>query len=81
MADPIDLNAERNKRAEPSADCIRRDDYGRKIYCFLASYDCVDGSKFSTEIWAYTQEEAEKRIEGMRKSLKYDGQLFDRIPL
>jgi hypothetical protein len=79
--DIVDLNAERNRRAKPGPECIRRDNYGREIFCFLASYTCADGKSYSTEIWAYDQAEAERRIEGMKQSLVYDGQLFDRIPL
>ena len=76
----IDLGAERNKREQPDPQFVRKDEYGRPLYCFLLSYD-FDGGRWSTEVWAYSAEEAAARVEAMRKSLKYDGQLYERIPL
>lgn len=80
MADPIDLNAERNKREQPDPEFIRQDEYGRKLFVFLLNYE-MDGKQWSTEVWAYDFADAEARVAAMRESLKVTGQLFDRIPL
>jgi hypothetical protein len=77
--DVIDLTAERNKRAQPDPEHIRHDEYGRPLYEFLLSYDS-DGKSFSTSIWAYDEAEAQQRVEGMRASLRYNGQVFSTVP-
>lgn len=77
--DIIDLTAERNKRAEPDPEFVRKDDYGRKLYVFLLSYE-MDGKSWSTQVWAYDFADAEARVAGMRESLKVDGQLFSQVP-
>ncbi len=79
MTDIIDINAERNKREQPDSRFVRRDNYGRPLYCFLLSY-MVDESRFSTQVWAYDFADAEARVAAMRNSLKVDGQLFKEIP-
>lgn len=79
MTDIIDLSTERNKRAAPDAEFVRQDDYGRPMYTFLLSYE-MDGSGWSTEVWAYDVEDAEKRVAAMRESLKVDGQIFASFP-
>jgi hypothetical protein len=40
----------------------------------------MDGSRYSTEVWAYDEAEAKRRVEAMRASLTYDGQLFECVP-
>jgi len=75
----IDLTARRNAAAQPSSEFVRKDEYGRPLYCFLLSYE-MDGKTYSTEVWAYDQAEAERRVSAMRASLSYDGQLFECLP-
>lgn len=80
MADePIDLTAERNRRAEPDPEFVMRDDYGRKLFTFLLSYE-MDGKQWSTQIWAYDLTDADSRVAAMRASLKVDGQAFGQVP-
>jgi len=79
MTDLIDLTAERNKRAAPDPEFVRRDGFGRPMYVFLLSYE-MGGSSWCTEVWAYDIADAENRVAGMRGSLKVDGQLFERTP-
>lgn len=78
MADVIDMNTERNRREQPDPEFISQDDYGRKLYVFLLSYQ-MDGKEWSTQIWAYDAKDAERRVTGMRESLKVDGQLFTQV--
>lgn len=78
MTDIADLNAERNKRARPDPEYIRKDDYGREMFCFLLSYE-MNGGHWSAEVWAYDEEEAQRRVAAMRESLTYDGQIFTAV--
>lgn len=75
MSDIIDLNAKRNEREQPDAEHVRKDEFGRPLYEFLLAYE-ADGSHWSTTIWAYDEEEAIRRVAGMRESLKYMGKVF-----
>jgi hypothetical protein len=79
MSDVIDLNEKRNERERPDAEFIRKDDFGRPMYCFLLDYT-FDGKHWSSEVWAYDEAEALKRVEAMRESLKYMGQMFTVVP-
>lgn len=78
MTDIIDLTAERNRRAEPDPKFIRKDDYGRPLYKFALSYR-FDGRQWAAHVWAYSWEDAEQRVIGMRQSLTVDGQIFSEI--
>ena len=77
--DLIDLNAERAKREAPDPQFVRKDGFGRPLYTFLLSYE-MDGSRWSTQLWAYSFEDAEAKVAAMRESLKVDGQLFEMAP-
>lgn len=75
----IDLTARRNAASQPDPEFVRKDDDGRPLFCFLLAYR-MDDRAYSTEIWAYDQAEAEKRVAAMRESLTYRGQLFSCDP-
>lgn len=79
MSDVIDLNAERNKREQPDEQFIRRDDFGRQMCLFLLSYE-MDHSSYHAEVWAYDFADAEKRVQGMRGSLRVLGQAYGQEP-
>ena len=79
MAIVMDLNAERAKREQPDPELISKDDFGRPLYIFLLSYE-MDDKRWGVRLWAYDFEDAEKRIAGMRQSLKLDGKLYSEIP-
>lgn len=79
MTDIVDLNRERAKREEPDADCVRKDDFGRPLYLYALEYK-FDGHRWAAEIWAYSMEEAEARVQAMRQSLELSGQTFAVIP-
>lgn len=79
MTTPIDLNRERAKREEPDANCVRKDDFGRPLYLFALEYS-FDGKRWAAEIWAYSMEEADARVQAMRQSLELCGQTFAVIP-
>ena len=79
MADVIDLTGERNRRAAPDPEFVRKDEYGRELFCFLLSYE-QDGRGYSTDLWAYDEADARAKVAAMRSSLVFDGQLFEQLP-
>lgn len=79
MSDVVDLSAERNRREQPDPGCIRHDDYGQPLYLFALGYDYKGGS-WSAEIWAYSLEDAQRRVAAMCCSLQLRGQVFSVIP-
>ena len=74
----VDLNKVRTEREQPDEDCMRRDEYGRPVYCFLGDYE-MDGDQYSVDIWAYDLAEAERRAAAMG-NVTIAGQLFSAIP-
>ncbi|MEK1896733.1 MAG: hypothetical protein AAAB20_26240 [Rhizobium sp.] len=70
----IDLNAERDKRNGPDQQHIITDQFGNRMFEYLCDYRMND-STWSMRIWAYSQDDAEARIEAIRGSLGYLGQL------
>lgn len=79
MTDVVDLTAERNRRAQPDPEFVRKDDFGRPLYTFLLSYE-MDGSRWTIEVWAYSFEDAENRVAAMRETLNLDGQAYSAVP-
>lgn len=79
MSDVIDLSAEREKRDAPDAEFVRRDDFGRPLYLFGLEYE-FGGKQWACDLWAYSWEDAEGRVAGMRQSLAVSGQIHARIP-
>lgn len=75
----VSLSVERNKREQPDAEFIRKDDFGRPLYAFLFSYE-MDENTWAMQLWAYDFEDAQKRCEAIRASLKLDGQAFTTVP-
>lgn len=76
MTDPIDLGAERNRRVTPDADCINRDEYGRPLYLFTASYRRADGGEYGVHFWAYDLADAQAAVAGMNTGMTLDGQVY-----
>lgn len=79
MTEIINLSERRNAAEKPDADCVRKDDFGRPLYLFALAYQMIDG-EYSTEVWAYSFEDAEARVAAMRESLIVLGQLYGFIP-
>ena len=80
MDDPINLAAERNKREAPDPQFVKKDDFGRPMYAYCCSYD-MDGKQWGgVTIWAYSLEEAQRRMEAIRETGRVDGQLMGAVP-
>ncbi len=77
--DVIDLTERRNARERPDAEHVRKDEFGRELFEFLLDYE-FDGSHWSTTIWAYSEDEAQRRVAAMQCTLRYMGQMFTTIP-
>lgn len=75
----IDLNERRNAKDGPDPDCIRTDDWGRNLYLYALEYS-MDGSQWSVNLWAYSMEDAQNRVDAMRQSLVLSGQTYAIIP-
>jgi hypothetical protein len=71
----IDLSAERGRRDAPDSEHIRRDDFGRPMYRFTCSYDMCDG-RWCLDLWAYNREDADARMNAIRRSGRVDGQVL-----
>lgn len=79
MSEIIDLNERRNAADKPDAEFIRKDDFGRPLYCYLLGYEFERG-QWRAEIWAYSMEDAQARVDAMRESLFLRGQMHTIVP-
>ena len=71
----INLSAERDKRNGPDKAHTRLDDEGRILYEYALDYR-MDDAHWSASIWAYSMEDAERRVSAMRHSLTLSGQVY-----
>ncbi|MCB1470899.1 MAG: hypothetical protein KDK08_27910 [Rhizobiaceae bacterium] len=77
MTPIINLGAERARRDGPDAEFVRKDEFGRTLYCFITTYQ--DGEAcFSLDLWAYDFADAERRVCNIKASLELAGQVFER---
>ena len=80
MSDIIDFNERRAAKDRPDADMVRLDDDGAPLYLFFLQYE-MDGSTWGgIDVWAYSFDDAERRVEAMRQSLVVLGQAHSIIP-
>jgi hypothetical protein len=79
MTDVIDLGAERSRREQPDPEFIRQDEYGRPLYSFGVEYE-FDDRRYQFQLWAYSWEDAEAKLAGIRASGKVFGQLYSAVP-
>lgn len=77
--DVIDLNKVRNDREAPDAECVTNDGFGRPMYQFGVEYE-LDGSEWTMSIWAYSLEDAQRRVAAIRDTATVYGQIFGVIP-
>jgi hypothetical protein len=64
---------------DPDAAFVKRDAYGRQLYNFAIEYRMND-VVWAADIWAYSHEDAEDRVQAMRKTLALCGQVFCEVP-
>ena len=79
MTDPISLAAVREARERPNADCIKHDDEGREMQLYALYYK-VDGRHWTLEMWAYSFDDAQTRVDAMLKTLMLGGQIYAVVP-
>lgn len=74
MSDPIDLSAVRNQRTAPDAEFVKRDDFGRQMQVYLIQYT-MDGEDWGgVQVWAYSMDDAQRRVQALRASATLLGQ-------
>ena len=71
----IQLSDVRASREQPDPEHIRRDQYGRPMQRYALSYE-MGGKDWSTEVWAYSFEDAENRVAAMARTLVVQGQMW-----
>lgn len=79
MSDITDINKFRSDREKPDSQFVRRDDYGREMFLFGLQYE-MGGSLWANDVWAYDAEDAQNRVNAMRRSLTVLGQTYTVIP-
>ena len=79
MSDVIDFATKRNEREAPAPEFVTQDEFGRPMFTFLLQYQ-MGGDTYMTEIVAYDETDAKRRVDAMRESLAYEGQLFAAFP-
>jgi hypothetical protein len=62
----------------PDHDYVSIDQNGQEIYKFALQYHWNDKT-WAAEIWAYSLDDAERRVQAMRQSLIVSGQLYSDI--
>lgn len=78
MGGVVDLNQARAARERPDAEHVRQDQFGRPMYRFALTYE-MDGSTWGADLWAYSFEDAERRVAAMRDTLGVAGQVHAEI--
>lgn len=74
MGDLFDLNQVRTAREQPDPEHVQRDQFGRPMFRFALAYE-MNGRTWGTDVWAYSFEDAERRVAAMRVSLSVAGQV------
>jgi len=74
----INLDLARADRQRPDAEHVQRDQFGRPMYRFALAYE-MDGRTWGADVWAYSFEDAERRVAAMRVSLSVAGQVHSEI--
>ena len=75
MSKTIDITERRNQR-DIGREHICRDERGRPMYEYLIEYEFEGKTLSDGNIWAYSEEDAERRIAAIRSTLELKGQLF-----
>ena len=75
----IDFARERAERDQPDAEWMRKDDFGRPLYCFLMEYQS-EGEFYSIDLSTYSFEDAEKAAAAIRGSLTVVGKKMSVLP-
>jgi len=64
----------------PSPEFVRRDEYGRTMYFFCATYT-YEKAQWSVEFWAYSMADAKQRLSAMKADIGDSGvfQILEKI--
>lgn len=75
----IDLTSERDRRNGPDPEFVRLDDAGRKMFAFSIEYK-FEGEDWGANIWAYSMEDAQARLDSINASGSLMGQIYSEVP-
>lgn len=64
---------------QPDAAFVRRDEYGRPIYCYIIEYQ-HQGGTYGLDFWAYSDAEAMDHVLSMIATMTFVGQKFGEYP-
>ena len=78
MGELFDLNQARTAREQPDPEHVQRDQFGRPMYRFALAYE-MGGKTWGADVWAYSFEDAERRVAAMRASLSVTGQVHAEV--
>jgi hypothetical protein len=84
VTDIFDISKIRQQRqAEadgvPDPDCVRHDEYGRPLYCYIIEYH-HQGATYSLDLWCYSEAEAIDHMLSIAAGASYVGQKLGIIP-
>lgn len=84
MPSVIDLELARKARQDaedgtPDAHLVRRDEYGRPVYCYSLEYT-HRGDTYGLDFWAYSEAEAMDHVLSMIATLMFVGQKMGEMP-
>jgi hypothetical protein len=79
MSDPIDLASVRAAKEQPDPEFVRKDEYGRPLYCFTAEYRRGDAT-YGLNFWAYDAEDAATAVAAMNTGIVLLGQVYSHVP-
>jgi hypothetical protein len=63
----------------PDPEFVRRDEYGRPVYCFMLEYE-HDGQMYGLDFWAYSEDDAKAHVLSMVAHMSYVGQKMGELP-
>jgi hypothetical protein len=78
MAEIVDLQATRQRRNAPDANCVSEDAQGKAIQLFAVEFH-MDGRTFADEIWARDLADAERTVVAIRDSLRVVGEMVAKL--
>lgn len=74
----INLDAERNRRSDPAS--VSEDAQGNVLIDYCASYSLGEDS-WMLVVKAYSREDADRRVQAIRSTLKLEGAAFEFEPV
>lgn len=78
MTNIIDMNTRLKQANQPDDDQVFFDDDGQTWFHYTCSYQVGD-KEFCLDLWALSYDDALCHIDAIKKTIKFDGQLYAEI--